>query len=292
MPVPKIIGTCLALLLAAQGLAADRALLIGVGDYALPGARLPGIPQDVATMRELLGELGFDDRHIHTLVDREATLSAIRIAFQRHLIHGVGADDRVVIYFSGHGTQVPDTSGDEADGVDETLLPFDARLATRGGTTVLENTLLDDEMESLLSAIPAGEVIVIVDACHSGTVTRALDPGDAGHVSKSFVYEGMPVAVAMRSIDREDATLNYVALSAAADDQLAIATERGSVFTAAVVEVIDESPDAVAVSDLVDRVSEKIKTNVQPERVFTPQLGGDRKMADRILLRRAEPAGR
>ena len=280
----------------AATLAADRALLIGVGDYGLPGASLPGIASDLEAMEALAISLGFDEKNIKVLADRQATLSAIRINFQRHLIHGVRPEDRVLLYFTGHGTQVPDRSGDESDGADETLLPFDARLRTRRGVTQLENVLLDDELDALLSAIPSDNVLVLVDACHSGTVTRALldEAEEEGWRSKSFIYDGMPTPENgfTRSVPDPAETFNYVGLSAAADDQLAIATERGSVFTNALVETIDAAVgEPLTMGEIARRVSEKIKNSVEPDRVFTPQISGNKKNADKILLR-ASPANR
>ena len=39
------------------------------------------------------------------------------------------AGDVVFIHYSGHGGRVRDTSGDEADGYDETLIPVDFKRA-------------------------------------------------------------------------------------------------------------------------------------------------------------------
>jgi uncharacterized caspase-like protein len=85
----------------------------------------------------------------------------------------------VVITFSGHGTYVPDTNGDEIDGLDEALCPYD--LQTGGAA------LIDDEINTLFSARQGGvRLLLISDSCHSGTVTReaaAADP-DADDVHR------------------------------------------------------------------------------------------------------------
>ena len=79
----------------------------------------------------------------------------------------------MVVTYSGHGTWVPDDSGDEPDGRDEALCPYDIGAG---------NALLDDEIHELFSARAAGvRVLLISDSCHSGSVTRGseedLDPG-------------------------------------------------------------------------------------------------------------------
>lgn len=272
--------------------AADRALLVGIGNYELDAASLPGIGRDISVMRDMVGELGFDERQVLVLQDRAATLAGIRIAVQRHLIHGVTPDDRVLLYFSGHGTQIPDYNGDEEDGADESLLPFDAKLVSSGGRQKLTNVLTDDELETMLAAIPAGEIVVIVDACHSGTVTRDLpDPDNLSEVAsvpKSFIYEGMPEPgeTMTKTLKVSGETYNYVGLSAAADDELAIATENGSLFTAALVAELREASEnqPVSVFELAGRVAARIRKNVEPERVFTPQLSGDLRRAEIVRL--------
>jgi hypothetical protein len=272
--------------------AEDRALLVGIGNYEIEAASLPGIGRDIRSMHDMAGELGFDERQVLVLQDRAATLAGIRIAVQRHLIHGVSSDDRVLLYFSGHGTQVPDYNGDEEDGVDESLLPFDAKLVSSRGRQQLVNVLTDDELETMLAAIPAGEIVVIVDACHSGTVTRApVDPDnlpEVASVPKSFIYEGMPEPgkTLTKTMKVSGETYNYVGLSAAADNELAIATENGSLFTAALVAELREASNSqpLSVFELAGRVAARIRRNVEPERVFTPQLSGDLRRAESVHL--------
>ena len=72
--------------------------------------------------------------------------------------------DRVVIQYSGHGSFVPDLDGDEPDGTDECLCPYDVQ--TNGPIT-------DNELYAIFSKIRKGiRVLMISDSCHSGTVTR------------------------------------------------------------------------------------------------------------------------
>lgn len=95
---------------------------------------------------------------------RKRVLNAIRGA-ARKLKKG----DLYFLTFSGHGGQVRDVSGDEADNdvrdkQDETWCLFDAQL-------------IDDELHYELSRFAAGvRILVLSDSCHSGTVTRAAEP--------------------------------------------------------------------------------------------------------------------
>ena len=66
--------------------------------------------------------------------------------------------DHAVIQYSGHGTSVRDSSGDEDDRKDEAWYTLDKKL------------VLDDDVRSILDTFsPWCEVLIIVDACHSGT---------------------------------------------------------------------------------------------------------------------------
>ena len=146
-----------------------RALCIGINDYPGTDADLAGCANDAADWRTALAARGFD---VVSLIDGAADKAAMVSAIG-DLIDGAARGDSLVITYSGHGTWVPDTSGDEADGRDEALCPHDI---TDG------QVLLDDELHELFRLRPAGARIVLIsDSCHSGSVSRGreedLDPG-------------------------------------------------------------------------------------------------------------------
>lgn len=66
------------------------------------------------------------------------------------------------IHYSGHGSCTRDTSGDEADGQDETLVPVDFRTA---------GMITDDDLAARLAKFAGtAKVVCVMDSCHSGTV--------------------------------------------------------------------------------------------------------------------------
>ncbi|MGE0755708.1 MAG: caspase family protein [Pirellulaceae bacterium] len=158
-----------------NGLAERHALLVGVNQYryASPNMEnLKGAVNDVKNFRQILiREYGFSAAHIKTLTDDGATLESIRRDFQE-LASRLRPDDTFVFHFSGHGTQIPDDNGDERrtdpnDDRDEALCPHD--MDSRGG-----NALRDDELGRMLDALPARDIVVILDCCHSGTGTKDI----------------------------------------------------------------------------------------------------------------------
>lgn len=66
------------------------------------------------------------------------------------------------ISYSGHGAQIRDRNRDEADGMDETVLPVD--YSSNG-------VISDDLLLHVLSLVhPSTHCMVLMDCCHSGTI--------------------------------------------------------------------------------------------------------------------------
>lgn len=117
------------------------------------------------------------------LLTKKATRANVLKAM-RAAAKALVAGDLFFMTYSGHGGQVPDVSGDEADKQDETWCLYDGQL-------------IDDELYFELSRFARGvRILVLSDSCHSGTVTRApLVPG----ADPSLRPKLMPPAVAMRT---------------------------------------------------------------------------------------------
>jgi hypothetical protein len=164
--------------------ATKKALLVGINTYEkLPFysrtlgrqiTNLKGSVNDVTSMKGMLvSRYGFRVEDIRVLTDDKATREAILNTFERWLIRGTKEGDLVFFYFSGHGTQIPDQNGDEEDGMDEALCPYD--LVPVGAGSALESrAILDDEIGVLLRRLKGRDVVVFVDACHSGSMTRSI----------------------------------------------------------------------------------------------------------------------
>ena len=92
-----------------------------------------------------------------TTRDRAATMRALT----RAAAILEGPKQRVIIYYFGHGSQVRDASGDEADGMDETW-------ATPG--------IVDDEITAVFGAIhDTSRLYLLSDSCSSGSMIDATN---------------------------------------------------------------------------------------------------------------------
>ena len=79
-------------------------------------------------MKNLQGALtqyyGFKAGDIAVLTDLAATKKVMQAAI-RNLVSEAHAGDVLLLHYSGHGVNVPDKNGDEADHRDEILCPAD-----------------------------------------------------------------------------------------------------------------------------------------------------------------------
>ncbi|BBE70543.1 caspase family protein [Oharaeibacter diazotrophicus] len=169
--------------------ASDRALIVGIDLYphvlvnGAPNQRnLSGAVNDARRMRDLAVDVfGYAPADVTFLSDLDATRDGILGAIRHELVERTKPGDRVLIYYAGHGAQVADDSGDEADdGLDEVLVPSDAAAELGAAEPQLDGVILDDEIEVALAGLAGRDVTVIVDACHSGTITRTAAAEAAG----------------------------------------------------------------------------------------------------------------
>ena len=137
-----------------------RAVMIGI-NYVGQQGELSGCHNDVKNMIAYLKDKqGFEDRNITVLMDdgyhKNPTYSNIMNAY-REVVRNSKSGDTVFLHYSGHGGRVRDTSGDEDDGFDETLIPVDYKRAGQ---------IIDDDLcEQLVKAMPAGVLVTSLIGC-------------------------------------------------------------------------------------------------------------------------------
>ncbi|MBN2013526.1 caspase family protein [candidate division KSB1 bacterium] len=133
-----------------------KALNIGINNYPGSANDLQGCVNDADDWAKRLQVLGFETE---ILVDKKATIATVKNKM-KNLITSATAGDVVVVSYSGHGTNVYDTSGDEPDYYDEALYLYDG-------------VLLDDDISDIIRQAQSDvSIVVILDSCFSGTATR------------------------------------------------------------------------------------------------------------------------
>lgn len=140
------------LLAASAGLAcaADQVLIMTVSAYRT--TPLPGVRHDAANARALAARLGFDVSRAQVPAESVLTASGL-LARLDELVRATRPNDRVFLYFSGHGTGRLQNGTCRAG-----WLGIDMASASIGDVSVRLAVLKQT----------ASEVLVVVDASHSG----------------------------------------------------------------------------------------------------------------------------
>ena len=159
--------------------AEKHALIIAIGDYPEEG-KWPDISStnDVIHIEATLAKLGFPEANIIKILDAQATRQGILTAFSL-IQNKLKSGDIVYIHFSGHGQQVVDQNGDEIDLLDEAIVPYDSPLLFEAGVYEGAQLIRDDELGSMTTKMREkcgsnGQLILILDSCHSGTGVRGM----------------------------------------------------------------------------------------------------------------------
>jgi metacaspase-1 len=157
---------------------------------------LSGPINDLASMRDAFESIyKFKPENILSLEKTAASRAGIERAFREHLIQKAAPGDLVVFYYSGHGTQVPDANGDEQDGKDEALCPYDS------GSTI-DSYVTDDDLGRWVGQLRTKNVFVMLDSCHSGTGLRGSDQSRALEVT----IKGMPPGPSLKNASTKNAS--------------------------------------------------------------------------------------
>ena len=152
-----------------------KALVVGCSkphpNSGWSASHLPGVMNDVRSMSDLFGRLGFQVQPLtEQAATAGATLSAIRSAAGQ-----LASGDLFVFSYSGHGGQKASQDADEA--LDQYFLTYDRAIA-------------DDELGRLWPEFKPGvRIVVLTDSCHSGSSVRALRDDSSGGRQRETIVE-------------------------------------------------------------------------------------------------------
>jgi uncharacterized caspase-like protein len=136
------------------------AVVIGINQYQ--HERVPKLRyavNDARSVQRVLGRLGFRPERITTLLDADATKTRIEAALADDLHRNVGPDDRVFVFFAGHGKTDRLRSGEE----EGYLIPVDGDPSRLYSTTISMTAL-----RQISDRLAARHILYVVDACYSG----------------------------------------------------------------------------------------------------------------------------
>lgn len=235
----------------ATGFANGRALVIAVANYdeitSLPEAVLNDA-RDISGALSSLNYCGYDSRNVTTLLDKAATIAAIRYGLA-NLASSSREEDTAFIYFSGHGARFKQ-GGEETS----LLLPVDCQRSNLLGTSLSEA-----ELSKALAGIQARRLLVVLDACHSG---------GAGSLKQDAV-PGLEEGYAEKDLHRlaEGTGRVIMASSRSSETSLVLRGARNSVFTERFLEALrgaarTQGDGLIRVFEIFNFVAEKVRASV------------------------------
>lgn len=145
----------------------SRALIVGVNQYK-NASPLSYAVSDAEEVRDVLvKELAFPQENITYLVDGEATKENILRAFMGFTGADIDLDERIFVFFAGHGHTRTGIRGEVGY-----LVPYDANMED------FSTFIRWDELTRNAELIRAKHMLFIMDACYGGlALTRSLRPG-------------------------------------------------------------------------------------------------------------------
>lgn len=274
------------------------ALLIGINAYESPTVNtLHGCENDVEAMRLfLMNQMYVPEKQIKVLRSQEATRDAILDAFKTHLIDNpqIQRGDQILFHYSGHGSRMRSADPNEPDGWDETLVAHDSRMP--GIYDIPDKTLaaLLDQLAAAKSKADASgdNITVILDCCHSGSGTRAVnDPNTAltrtappdDRTPPTDLDAAIRGGASTRSITPTQSgwAITHLLLAGCLDyeESYEHVTPEGAhhgALTYFTLDYLKNSPPNAAYGDLYARVKPQV-SKLYPKQ--TPQCEGNRKRA-------------
>jgi Caspase domain len=143
-----------------KGYAKSWAVLIGINEYQ-QWPKLRYAVNDAQSVETLVRKLGFDE--VITVLDKEATQQRILRVLGDELYAKTQDNDRVFIFFAGHG-QTQDLPGGGKDGY---IIPVDGDLNNYYSTAISMQ-----QLQRLADRIRAKHMFYAMDACFSGLLLQ------------------------------------------------------------------------------------------------------------------------
>lgn len=147
------------------------ALVVGINDYDGRHPTLSNARNDAGAVAKLL-RADYDFDEVFTLFDDEATYATLMEWLRDRLAAKVGPDDRVVVFFAGHGTTRESIQGEKRG----YLVPYDAAEGK------FSNYVDMSEVRDACGWIQAKHIFIILDCCFSGIAAISARSTPATHV--------------------------------------------------------------------------------------------------------------
>jgi len=216
------------------------ALVIGIDDYPDDSMDLSYAVADAKAVASRLRErFGYDD--VIELYNEDATRAAVLTRLTE--LASLHPDDALFVFWAGHGIHTETASG-ETIGY---LVPRDGTIDPT--TAAVSNISMDDIRTLVGRSVPARHRFLVADTCYSGMLaTRSVT-----------TVPDADAAWLARNRNRD----TFQVLTAGQDDETVLDTGPGghSVFTARLLEALDEADDYTTASELAVHVQRTVRAD-------------------------------
>jgi hypothetical protein len=145
----------------------SRALVIGINNYQNASPLSYAVSDAEEVHHVLISDLDFPESNVICLVDSDATKENILRAFMRFTSGDVELDERILVFFAGHGHTRTGIRGEVGY-----LVPFDADMQD------FSTFIRWDDLTRNGDLIRAKHMLFIMDACYGGlALTRSIHSG-------------------------------------------------------------------------------------------------------------------
>ena len=224
------------------------AVVIGINDYE-KWPSLEYAVNDAKAMEKKLKSLGFETI---TLINQSATQDNILKVLGDELPRKIGRNDRVIIFFAGHGQteQLPD---DSQMGY---IIPVDADTGN-----IFSTAISMDQVRNFSRRLKAKHVLYLIDSCYAGlglTRSGSIPPSEKDYLRKITSRKAHQMIVA------------------GGKGELAHEEGKHGVFTRYILEALDGAADRdekgyITFSDIASYVKPKVSRQTRNSQI--PQYG-------------------
>lgn len=228
-----------------------KALIFGL-NYNGTNNQLNGCINDANNISTLIKGFGFKNENIHIITDEtniKPTASNI-VNSITNFIKSANHGDLLFLYYSGHGSQTYDYSGDEKDGKDELIVSIDSYGIT------------DDYLKQIIQSNLKKNVALfcLFDCCNSGTI---LDLKYEYLSSKDYELNQTNSANQITDTNDSETLGNVVMLSGCRDEQYSYETEQENkavqgMMTTVFIDLIKSNP-LITWRELLVKIRDNIK---------------------------------
>ena len=194
--------------------------------------------------------LGVKEANLRLILGAEATYQGFASGLE-WLAASTKPEDSAIIYFSGHGSSIPDQPPlDEEDRRDEAFVLYpgnrqDYRTAIRD-----KIIMVDDDFNARLKKIPARKKVIVADCCHSGTIQKTMGNDDQPFVCKYMSFLDPETGQEIERMGTKSVPTNYgndneAILAACLDNQSSfeLSGRKAGLFTDCLIEAINKGAE-------------------------------------------------